>query len=81
MKNTTHHKGIHHITVIAGDPQRNAEFYVKTLGMRLIKKSVNQDDPGTYHLSTEIRRPSRAPALHFSRGRIFQKEKQVPGKR
>lgn len=50
MKNTTHHKGIHHITVIAGDPQRNAKFYVKTLGLRLIKKSVNQDDPGTYHL-------------------------------
>ncbi len=46
----THHKGIHHITVLAGDAQRNAEFYVETLGMRLVKKSVNQDDPGTYHL-------------------------------
>lgn len=46
----THHKGIHHITVIAGDPKRNAEFYVDTLGMRLVKRSVNQDDPGTYHL-------------------------------
>src|SRR5699024_5365576 len=46
----THHKGIHHITVLAGDPQQNAEFYVKTLGLRLVKKSVNQDDPGTYHL-------------------------------
>lgn len=45
-----HHNGIHHITVLAGDPQRNAEFYVKTLGMRMVKKSVNQDDPGTYHL-------------------------------
>lgn len=45
-----HHKGIHHITALAGDPQRNADFYVKTLGMRLVKKSVNQDDPGTYHL-------------------------------
>lgn len=45
-----HHKGIHHITVLAGDAQRNAEFYVKSLGMRLVKKSVNQDDPGTYHL-------------------------------
>lgn len=43
-------KGIHHITVLAGDAQRNAEFYVKKLGMRLVKKSVNQDDPGTYHL-------------------------------
>ncbi len=45
-----HHKGIHHITVIAGDPQRNADFYVNILGLRMVKKSVNQDDPGTYHL-------------------------------
>jgi len=43
-------KGIHHISVIAGDAQQNAEFYVNTLGMRLVKKSVNQDDPGIYHL-------------------------------
>jgi len=47
---STHQKGIHHITALAGDAQRNAEFYVKTLGMRMVKKSVNQDDPGTYHL-------------------------------
>lgn len=46
----THHKGIHHITVLAGSAQDNAEFYTQTLGMRLVKKSVNQDDPGTYHL-------------------------------
>lgn len=45
-----HHKGIHHITALAGDAQRNVDFYVKSLGMRLVKKSVNQDDPGTYHL-------------------------------
>lgn len=45
-----HHKGIHHITALAGNAQRNADFYVKSLGMRLVKKSVNQDDPGTYHL-------------------------------
>ena len=45
-----HHKGIHHITVLAGDPQQNADFYVNKLGMRMVKKSVNQDDPGTYHL-------------------------------
>jgi glyoxalase family protein len=45
-----HHKGIHHITVNAGDARQNAEFYVKTLGMRLVKKSVNQDAPDTYHL-------------------------------
>lgn len=45
-----HHNGIHHITALSGDAQRNADFYVKKLGMRLVKKSVNQDDPGTYHL-------------------------------
>jgi glyoxalase family protein len=42
--------GIHHVTAIAGDPQANYEFYVNVLGMRLVKRSVNQDDPGTYHL-------------------------------
>jgi len=46
----THQKGIHHITILSGDAQRNVDFYVKSLGMRLVKKSVNQDDPGTYHL-------------------------------
>lgn len=45
-----HHKGIHHITAMAGNAQRNVDFYVKSLGMRMVKKSVNQDDPGTYHL-------------------------------
>jgi catechol 2,3-dioxygenase-like lactoylglutathione lyase family enzyme len=42
--------GIHHITAIAGDPQANHEFYVGKLGLRLIKLTVNFDDPGTYHL-------------------------------
>jgi glyoxalase family protein len=41
--------GIHHVTCIAGDPQRNMDFWVETLGLRLVKRSVNQDDPGTYH--------------------------------
>ncbi len=45
-----HHKGLHHITVLAGDPLENARFYIRKLGMRMVKKSVNQDDPGTYHL-------------------------------
>ena len=42
--------GIHHVTVIAGDPQENLNFYVGVMGMRLVKKSVNQDAPDTYHL-------------------------------
>jgi glyoxalase family protein len=42
--------GLHHVTCIAGDPQENVDFYSGVLGMRLVKKSVNQDSPGTYHL-------------------------------
>jgi len=42
--------GIHHITAIAGDPQHTVEFYAEILGLRLVKQTVNYDDPGTYHL-------------------------------
>jgi glyoxalase family protein len=42
--------GLHHITAIAGDAQRNYDFYTSVLGIRLVKKTVNFDDPGTYHL-------------------------------
>jgi glyoxalase family protein len=42
--------GLHHITAIAGNAQENLDFYAGILGMRLVKRSVNQDDPGTYHL-------------------------------
>jgi glyoxalase family protein len=41
--------GIHHVTAIAGNPQQNLDFYTRTLGMRFVKKTVNFDDPGTYH--------------------------------
>lgn len=41
--------GIHHITAIAGSAKRNYEFYTKVLGLRMVKKTVNFDDPGTYH--------------------------------
>ena len=42
--------GLHHVTAIAGDPQANADFYVAALGLRLVKRTVNFDDPTTYHL-------------------------------
>ncbi|HPK65405.1 MAG TPA: VOC family protein, partial [Thermoanaerobaculia bacterium] len=42
--------GLHHVTAISGAARENLAFYTRTLGMRLVKKSVNQDDPGTYHL-------------------------------
>src|SRR3954454_19041321 len=41
--------GIHHVTGIASDPQRNLDFYAGVLGLRLVKRTVNFDDPGTYH--------------------------------
>jgi glyoxalase family protein len=43
-------EGIHHVTCITGDAPKNVEFYAGTLGLRLVKKSVNQDDPTVYHL-------------------------------
>jgi glyoxalase family protein len=51
--------GIHHITAIAGDPQRNLDFYTGVLGLRLVKLTVNFDDPASYHLyyGDEIGRP------------------------
>jgi glyoxalase family protein len=50
---------IHHVTAIAREPQRNLDFYGGTLGMRLVKLTVNYDDPGTYHLyyGDELGRP------------------------
>src|SRR5674476_899039 len=46
----SHIKGLHHVTAISGPAQENLDFYAGILGMRLVKKSVNQDDPSTYHL-------------------------------
>jgi glyoxalase family protein len=43
-------EGIHHITAITADAPRNVDFYARVLGLRLVKKSVNQDDPTVYHL-------------------------------
>jgi glyoxalase family protein len=48
MQTSVH--GIHHVTAIAGDAQENLDFYVGVMGMRLVKQSVNQDAPDTYHL-------------------------------
>ncbi len=46
----SHAQGIHHITAVAGDPGRNHRFYTQVLGLRLVKKTVNFDDPTIYHL-------------------------------
>jgi glyoxalase family protein len=67
---------IHHVTAIAGAAQRNRDFYVDTLGLRLVKKTVNFDDPGTYHLyyGDEAGRPGTIltffPWAHVAPGRL-----------
>jgi glyoxalase family protein len=43
-------EGIHHVTAITGDAPRNVDFYARVLGLRLVKQTVNQDDPTVYHL-------------------------------
>ena len=48
--NGTSPNGIHHVTAISGPARRNLSFYAEVLGLRLVKKTVNFDDPGTYHL-------------------------------
>ena len=42
--------GLHHISIISADAQRTIDFYTHVLGMRLVKQTVNFDDPGSYHL-------------------------------
>jgi glyoxalase family protein len=68
--------GIHHVTAIAGPARRNLDFYTRVLGLRLVKKTVNFDDPGTYHLyyGDESGRPGTIltffPWEHVAPGRI-----------
>ena len=58
-------EGIHHITAIAGDPQRNVDFYTEVLGLRLVKLTVNFDDPGTYHFYFGNQRGAPGSILTF----------------
>jgi glyoxalase family protein len=57
--------GIHHVTAIASDPQRNLDFYTGVLGLRLVKRTVNFDDPGTYHFYYGDRRGTPGTILTF----------------
>ena len=72
MENTTI-AGFHHLTAIVEDPQQNIDFYTRVLGQRLVKQTVNLDDPGTYHLyygdevGTHLKLP---PWLESSRPQI-----------
>lgn len=81
--------GIHHVTAIAGPARRNLEFYTRTLGLRLVKRTVNFDDPGTYHFyfGDEAGRPGTIltffPWEHAAPGRsgvgeVFETAFRVP---
>jgi len=68
--------GIHHITAISSDPQRTLDFYTQVMGLRLVKLTVNFDDPGTYHFyfGDQVGSPGTIltffPWPHVERGRI-----------
>jgi glyoxalase family protein len=74
--------GLHHVTAIAGNPLRNLDFYSRTLGLRLVKRTVNFDDPGTYHFyyGDETGRPGTIltffPWEHAGKGRVGVGETQ-----
>ena len=59
MNKTPSLPGLHHVTAIASHPQANIDFYAGLLGLRLVKKTINFDDPATYHLyyGDELGRP------------------------
>src|SRR5512147_2927223 len=58
-------EGIHHVTCITADAPGNVDFYVRVLGLRLVKKTVNQDDPTVYHLFYADERGSAGADLTF----------------
>jgi glyoxalase family protein len=81
--------GIHHVTAIASDPQKNIDFYTQILGLRLVKLTVNFDDPTTYHLyfGDEIGRPGtiltffpwpNAPKGHKGTGQVITTSFLIP---
>ena len=81
--------GIHHVTAITSDPQRNIDFYVNNLGLRFVKLTVNQDDPSSYHLyyGDELGRPGTiltffhwpdAPKGHRGTSEVFATSFLIP---
>jgi catechol 2,3-dioxygenase-like lactoylglutathione lyase family enzyme len=82
-------QGIHHITLIGSDPQRTIDFYTRVLGQRLVKQTINFDDPGSYHLyfGDEVGSPGSvitffawpgAPKGHWGIGGTHHFAMQVP---
>jgi glyoxalase family protein len=70
-----HFEGIHHITAITGDAPRNVDFYARVLGLRMVKKTVNQDDPSVYHLFYADELGSAGADLTF-----FEYPGSIPGR-
>src|ERR671939_1158532 len=68
-------EGIHHITAITGDARRNVDFYTRVLGLRLVAKSVNQDDPSVYHLFYADERGDAGSDITF-----FEYPHAIPGR-
>jgi glyoxalase family protein len=67
--------GIHHITAITGDAPRNVDFYTRVIGLRLVAKSVNQDDPTVYHLFYADEHAQPGADLTF-----FEYPRAIPGR-
>jgi len=68
-------EGIHHISAITGDAARNVDFYARVLGLRLVAKTVNQDDPGVYHLFYADERGRPGAEMTF-----FEYPRAIPGR-
>jgi glyoxalase family protein len=68
-------EGLHHVTAITGDAPRNLDFYTRVLGLRLVKKTVNQDDPTVYHLFYADERGSAGSDITF-----FEYPGALPGR-
>ena len=68
-------EGIHHVTAITGDAPRNLDFYTRVFGLRLVKKTVNQDDPTVYHLFYADEHGSPGADLTF-----FEYPRAAPGR-
>jgi glyoxalase family protein len=72
-------RGLHHFTAIAGDPTENAKFYVNTLGLKLVKKTVNHDAPDIYHLFYGDNEGNPGTSITFFPGMADSQGKQGAG--
>ncbi len=72
-------KGLHHFTAIAGDPTENASFYVNTLGLRMVKKTVNHDAPDMYHLFYGDKKGTPGSSITFFPGMAERRGKPGAG--